>query len=145
MRVEDLLKAKGRDVETIRPDATVVSALHRLTSQGIGALVVSTDGTRVEGMITERDVVHAANRHGSRMFEMVVAEVMTRGGPSCAPGDGIRHVMAVMTRSRCRHIPVVMSGGELCGLVSIGDVVKHRLEELELETTVLRDRYLVSR
>ena len=145
MRVEDLLKAKGHDVETIRPDATVVSALNRLTMLGIGALIVSTDGTRVEGMITERDVVHAANRHGSQMFEMRVADVMTRGGPNCAPGDGIRHVMAVMTRSRCRHIPVVMSGGELCGLVSIGDVVKHRLEELELETTVLRDRYLASR
>jgi CBS domain-containing protein len=145
MRVEDLLKAKSHDVETIRPDATVVSALNRLTTMGIGALVVSTDGARVEGMITERDVVRAATKHGSRMFEMQVSDVMTRGGPSCAPGDGIRHVMAVMTRSRCRHIPVVLSGGQLCGLVSIGDVVKHRLEELELETTVLRDRYLVGR
>ena len=90
-------------------------------------------------------MAHAASRHGPRMLEMRVGDVMTRGGPSCAPGDGIRHVMSVMTRSRCRHIPVVLSDGKLAGLVSIGDVVKHRLEELELETTVLRDRYLAGR
>jgi len=145
MRVEDLLNAKGREVETIKPDASVVSALNRLTTLGIGALVVSSDGEHVEGMFSERDVVQAANRHGGRMLELRIADVMTRGCPSCAPGDGIRHVMSVMTRSRCRHIPVVLSDGKLCGLVSIGDVVKHRLEELELETTVLRDRYIASR
>lgn len=145
MLVQDLLNAKGSDVETIPPDANVVSALNRLTTHGIGALVVSRDGERVEGMITERDVVHAATRHGAQVFDMRVADVMTRGAPKCAARDGIRHVMAVMTRSRCRHIPVVDADGRLCGLVSIGDVVKHRLEELELETTVLRDRYLASR
>jgi CBS domain-containing protein len=145
MLVEDLLRAKGREVETIRADATVVSALNRLTSLGIGALVVSADGKHVEGLLAERDVVRGAARYGERFFEMTVSDVMTRGAPRCAPGDGIRHVMAVMTRSRCRHIPVVMSDGQLCGLISIGDVVKHRLEELELETTVLRDRDLARR
>jgi CBS domain-containing protein len=145
MLVEDLLKAKGHEVETISPDATAVSALSRLTAKGIGALVVSADGETVQGMVSERDLVRAATRYGARLFEMNVSDVMSRGTPRCAAGDGVRHVMAVMTRSRCRHIPVVDAGGRLAGLVSIGDVVKQRLEELELETVVLRDRYLASR
>jgi CBS domain-containing protein len=144
MKVEGILKAKGREVETIPPDATVPLVLHKLSTLGIGALVVSADGREVLGTVSERDIVRGLNRHGERVLEKRVADVMSRGGPVCTPEDSLEHLMAEMTRSRHRHVPVV-DGGVLCGLVSIGDVVKHRLEEMELEVNVLRDRYIASR
>lgn len=141
MRVEDLLQSKGRVVETIRPDAKVLMAVHRLRMQNIGALVVSLDGERVEGVLSERDVVRGLTRHGTDLLDMEVVAVMSRGVPVCAPGDSLTSVMSQMTRTRNRHLPVV-EDGRLCGVVSVGDVVKHRLEEMELETNVLRDAYL---
>ena len=141
MRVTEILQAKGRHVETIRPDAKVIMAVHRLRMQNVGALVVSRDGERVEGVLSERDVVRGLARHGADLLDMSVVAVMTRGVPICAPGDLLPTVMAQMTRTRNRHVPVV-EDGRLCGIVSIGDVVKHRLEEMELETNVLRDAYL---
>ncbi len=144
MKVEGILKVKGRGVETVPPHATVPVALHKLSTLGIGALVVSGDGQEVLGTVSERDIVRALNRHGDRVLELQVADVMSRGGPVCTPGQSLHDLMADMTRSRHRHVPVV-DGGRLCGLVSIGDVVKHRLEEMELEVNVLRDRYIASR
>lgn len=143
MNVESILKIKGREVETVRPDTSVVVALHKLTTGGIGALVVSRDGQRIEGMVSERDVVRGLNRHGARLMDMTVGDVMSRQGPVCAPEDSLQSVMAEMTRSRNRHLPVI-SGGRLAGIVSIGDVVKHRLADMELETNVLRDSYRAS-
>ncbi len=143
MKVEGILKAKGTEVETISPDATVPLALHKLSTMGIGALVVSTDGREVLGTVSERDIVRALNRHGERILELKVADVMSRGGPVCTPDESLHDLMADMTRSRHRHIPVV-EGGQLCGVVSIGDVVKHRLEEMELEVNVLRDHYIAT-
>jgi CBS domain-containing protein len=142
MKVEGILKAKGRAVETTGPQTPVGIAIRRLTTMGIGALVVSADGKRVDGVISERDIVRALNKHGAQLLEMEVGEVMSRRVPSCSPDDSIHRVMAEMTRTRNRHLPVV-SDGKLCGLVSIGDVVKYRLDEMELETNVLRDLYLV--
>ena len=144
MKVEGILKAKGREAETIPPDATVPLVLHKLSTLGIGALVVSGDGREVLGTVSERDIVRALNRHGERILEQRVADVMSRGGPTCTPDESLHDLMAAMTRSRHRHVPVV-EDGRLCGLVSIGDVVKHRLEEMELEVNVLRDRYIASR
>ena len=143
MKVEGILKAKGRSVETARPETPMIVVVHKLTSMGIGALVVSADGARVEGVVSERDVVTGLNRHGAALLEMRAGDVMSRGVPVCSPDDSIKHVMAEMTRTRHRHVPVV-DNGRLCGLVSIGDVVKNRLEELELETNVLRDAYRAS-
>lgn len=141
MRVEGILHNKGRDVETIRPDAKVLMAVHRLRMQNVGALVVSRDGIRVEGVLSERDVVRGLTRHGVDLLDMSVVAVMSRGVPTCSPDDSITSVMADMTRTRNRHVPVV-DDGRLCGIVSVGDLVKYRLEEMELETSVLRDAYL---
>lgn len=141
MRIESILSAKGRSVETIAPGESTLTATLRLTTRGIGALVVTSDGERLEGIISERDIVRGLARHGTRVLELKVSEVMSRHVPVCAPDDPVKHVMEEMTRTRHRHLPVVQDG-KLCGLVSIGDVVKHRLDEIALETGVLRDAYI---
>lgn len=143
MKVERILEAKGRSVETIRPEAPVDIAVHRLNDRHIGALVVSPDGTRLDGMFSERDLVRALARHGSRLLEMPVSRVMSPA-VTCAPDTTIRDAMATMTRTRHRHLPVVADGA-VVGMISIGDVVKHRLEEMELEASVLRDAYIAAR
>ncbi len=141
MKVRDMLRAKGDHVETILPDATVTMAVHKLVANNIGALVVSVDGAEVLGVFSERDVVRALARQGAQLLELRVRDVMSRGTPWCAPDDPLSRVMAEMTRSRNRHLPVV-DDGRLQGLVSIGDVVKHRMEEIELQSNVLRDAYI---
>lgn len=143
MKVESILDAKGHSVETIRPDAPVALAVHRLTDKRIGALVVSADGRRLDGVISERDVVRGLARHGPRLLEMTVSKVMSPA-VMCRPETTIRDAMATMTRTRHRHV-VVMADGAAVGVVSIGDVVKHRLEEMELEASVLRDAYIAAR
>ncbi len=142
MEVASVLKAKGRHVETIGPDTDVRLVLHKLATLGIGSVVVSGDGRRVDGLISERDVVCGLNRHGQRFLELRASEVMSRNRPTCSPSDTLQQVMAVMTRTRSRHLPVIDAQGQLCGIVSIGDVVKQRLGEIELERDVLRDAYL---
>jgi CBS domain-containing protein len=141
MKVEQILRAKGTGVETIPPDASVADAAQRLRTKGIGSLVVSRGDDRVDGLISERDIVLGLARQGGRVLELRVADVMARSVPACTPDDTVKHVMAQMTLHRNRHLPVI-ENGRLCGLISIGDVVKNRLEELELETTVMRDAYL---
>lgn len=145
MKVDSILKAKGHRVETVQPDAPTVTAIHKLASLGVGALVVSPDGERVEGILGEREVVRALARHGVRLLDVPVSEVMSRGVPVCSPSDPITAVMAVMTRTRNRHVPVVTPEGKLCGLVSLGDVVKHRLDDMELEASILREAYIAGR
>jgi CBS domain-containing protein len=137
MNVETILKAKGRQVVTIAPDAAVAEAVQLLRRMGIGALVVSADAKRADGILSERDIVHVLADRGTQVLELRVSDLMTRRVVTCAPGDTIAELMAEMTRSRIRHLPVV-EHGRLVGLVSIGDVVKNRLEEMEFETTSLR-------
>lgn len=145
MNVAGILKAKGLPAQTIDRGATVADAVRRMAGPPrIGALVVCDPDGPVQGLITERDVTRAVGTHGSRLLEVLVTDVMSRNVPVCAPEDGMAQLMAVMTRSRYRHLPVV-AAGRLVGLVSIGDVVKHRLEEIEMQTGVLRDLYIVSR
>jgi CBS domain-containing protein len=144
MSVRDIIKAKGDGVETVRGDTTLSMALHKLTTMGIGALVVSDDGQHVEGLLSERDVVRGLARHGARLLEMRVADVMAKGTPTCSPDDSITRVMAEMTRTRNRHLPV-LEGGRLVAIVSLGDVVKKRLDDLELEAAVLRDSWIARR
>ena len=143
MKVETMLAAKGNKVVTARPDATVATIIRMLKLEGIGALVVSADGEKILGIISERDVVRALVDHGGDVLKMRVDELMTRVVKTCTPEARIKDVMAEMTRSRIRHLPVI-EGGKLCGIISIGDVVKNRLDELETETNVLRD-YIVGR
>jgi CBS domain-containing protein len=137
MNVESILKAKGRQVVTIAPEATVADAAQSLRRMSIGALVVSTDGKRLDGIVSERDIVHALADGGAAALALHVADVMTRRVVTCAPGDTIAELMAEMTRARIRHLPVVEQM-RLVGLVSIGDVVKNRLEEMEYEAMSMR-------
>jgi CBS domain-containing protein len=141
MDVDGILRAKGATVVTIRPDATIRELVQDLRDQRIGAIVVSEDGRAVHGIISERDVVRGLAELGPRVLDAPVAELMTREVVSCSLRDTVKHLMTEMTRRRIRHLPVV-ADGVLCGIVSIGDVVKNRLEELETETNVLREVYL---
>jgi len=143
MKVRDMLGQKGDKVATVQPDATIDTALHKLKLEGVGALVVSKDDQTVAGIISERDIVRGLPDHGAALLTMKVSELMTQSVKTCTPDDKIQDIMSEMTRSRVRHLPVV-SDGKMCGIVSIGDVVKNRLEELETETHVLRD-YIVGR
>ena len=144
MSVGDILKAKGSDVLTIDGDATVADAVARLRDAEIGALVVSPDGQRVDGMLSERDVVAGLADHGAEILDRKVADIMTSRVATCSPEDGVEKVMLEMTQMRARHFPVVEEG-RLVGVVSIGDVVKNRLDEVQLEKNVLRDSYIAGR
>ncbi len=145
MQVRDILAAKDRRVITIRPDATIATAVHRLALEQVGALVVSEDDATIAGILSERDVVRALAEEGPDVMATGrrVAQLMTRNVSTCTPDDKVKAVMAEMTRRRFRHVPV-LEEGRLAGLVSIGDVVKSRLEEMELETGVLRDAYFAA-
>jgi CBS domain-containing protein len=143
MTVAAILKSKGTHVETVRPDTTLRVAAWGLTLKGIGALVVSRDDERVLGIVSERDIVRALTDHGPDVVRLSVSEVMTTAVKTCSPNDSITAVMARMTRDRIRHLPVV-DGGRLGGIISIGDVVKYRLDELELEANILRDTLIAS-
>ena len=145
MKVRTILDTKGRHVVTIRPDASVSTAVHRLVLERIGALVVSEDGHKVAGIISERDIIQSLAKSGPDLLTggRRVAELMEHNVITCTPDDTVQQVMAEMTRRRVRHLPVIEGGG-LVGIISIGDVVKSRLEEVELEANVLREAYLVS-
>jgi CBS domain-containing protein len=143
MTIEAILRRKGTDVTTIAPEATVKRAADWLRAKNIGALVV-TSGNAILGLISEREIVHAFSRHGEAAGSMLVKEVMQYGLTSVSPDESVNHVMKLMTNHRVRHMPVLRDG-TLVGIVSIGDVVKYRLEDLELETNVLRDVYNATR
>jgi len=143
MTIESILRRKGTDVATIAPEASIKRAADWLRAKNIGALVVTSEDA-VLGLISEREIVHAFSRHGETAASMLVKEVMQSGVTSVSPDESVNRVMNLMTRHRVRHMPV-LRGGKLVGIVSIGDVVKHRLEDLELETNVLRDVYNAAR
>jgi CBS domain-containing protein len=142
MKVASILKAKGTHVETIPPATTVYTAVWNLKLHGIGALVVSEDGVTVQGVISERDIVTGLTEHGHQLLGLPVSRVMT-APVTCAAHDSVTAAMALMTRRRVRHL-LVIEDGRLGGIVSIGDVVKHRLDELELEANVLREALMAS-
>ena len=143
MSVETILRSKGTDVATIRPDATVGKAVERLRAENIGALVVSEGAQDIKGIISERDVVLNLATRGAGLLECPVSEVMTSPVRTCRPEDEIGELMAIMTHFRIRHLPVEVEG-KLAGIVSIGDVVKKRLEEVEFERDVMRDWYMAT-
>jgi CBS domain-containing protein len=138
MIVKSILSAKGRDVATIAPTATVAEATKMLAERKIGALVVTGAGGRIVGIISERDIVRALARVGAESLALPLTDVMTRKVVTCAPGDSVAVLMERMTAGKFRHLPV-MDEGELVGIISIGDVVKYRLTELQFEQDAMRD------
>ena len=143
MSIEIILKRKGSDVATIGPEKSVEYAAQWLRAKNIGALVV-TSGDAVLGLISEREIVHALSRYGETTGSMLVKEIMQHGAITVSPDESVNRVMNLMTHHRVRHM-LVIRGGKLAGIVSIGDIVKHRLEDLELEANVLRDVYNAAR
>ena len=139
MNVEHILASKGREVKTIRPNVSVAEALRRLRAEGIGSLVVSEDGTNLAGILSDRDILNAIADHGIDVLGESVRSVMTEKVFTCSREDRVSALMALMTNRRIRHIPVVEKDGRLCGMVSIGDVVKQRLDDIQGEADALRE------
>ncbi|HLF58064.1 MAG TPA: CBS domain-containing protein [Alphaproteobacteria bacterium] len=137
MQVSQILDSKGHQVITIKPQATVAEALRVLWLEGIGALVVTDDSGKVAGMISERDVIRGLAAQGTELLEQTVEERMETSVITCTPETWVEELMNEMTERRVRHLPVV-DGGKLVGIVSIGDILKNRLQELENETCTLR-------
>lgn len=138
MLVASILQNKGSDVHTIAPDATVANAVSMLKEHGIGSLVVSSTGRDVAGILSERDIVEALDDEGEGLLAQPVSDLMSRDVTTCGMADTSRGVLEVMTDRRIRHMPVV-DNGELCGMVSIGDAVKARLDEVTHEADALRE------
>ncbi len=138
MRIADILAAKGHTVHTVLPWLTVAEVVERMGSDGVGALVVCNEKHAIRGIVSERDIVLGLGRHGANVLTMTAADVMTHQIRTCGPDETVAYAMAQMTVGRYRHLPVV-DRGDLVGIVSIGDLVKNRVREMELETGVLRD------
>ncbi len=132
MQISQLLRHKGREIATIDGAESVRTALALLAEKGIGALVVSSDGRRIDGIVSERDIVRGLHERGAALLADPVSSVMTAEVVTCGPGAGVEELARTMTDHRVRHVPVV-DGEVLVGIVSIGDVVKARLDELEAE------------
>ena len=142
MRIHDVIKGKpSQDVVTITPDSTVRELLALLAQHNIGALIVSADGGTVDGIVSERDVVRRLHSD-AEVLDSPVSAIMTADVYTCEPDSSLDDVRALMTERRFRHVPVVQDG-RLAGIISIGDVVKHRMAELEFERDQL-DSYIQS-
>ena len=138
MRIAEVLSSKGDSVVSVPPDCDVAGLLTVLAEHGIGAVVVSSDGKAVEGIVSERDVVRALGQRGASVLQEPVRQICTVEVHTVGPDGKLDDLMQVMTERRVRHVPVVVDG-ELRGIVSIGDVVKRRMDELEQERSALSD------
>lgn len=138
MNIDTILHDKGNAVATATPETKILSISHRLRMEKIGAIVISHDKRHIDGILSERDIVQGISEHGSNVLDMTASELMSHNVITCGPQASVRDVMRTMTQHRIRHMPVV-EHGVLIGIVSIGDVVKNRLHDMELETSVLRD------
>lgn len=138
MHVAEILREKGRAVETAKGTTTLADIVRRLAERRIGAVVILDRGNAVAGIVSERDIVRAMAHHGGDALKLPAAKVMTTDVVSCGEADTTDELMAIMTNRRIRHLPVI-EDGELVGIVSIGDVVKHRVAEVELEASAMRD------
>ena len=145
MRISDVLRAKGTEVVTVTPDTRVRRLLAVLAEHRIGAVVVSHDGAAVDGIASERDIVRALARRGAAVMSEPVTAIYTAEVHTVTPQTPIEDVMRMMTERRVRHAPVVGGDGGLQGIVSIGDVVKIRIGELETERTALTNYITGSR
>jgi CBS domain-containing protein len=138
MDVEQILRIKGRTVVSIGPQSTLGEAARLLSERKIGAVLVGDQFRSVLGILSERDIVRAVARRGAAALDEPVSGAMTEKVVTCTGASAINEVMEIMTDGKFRHLPVV-EGGELVGIVSIGDVVKHRLAEVEAESRAMRD------
>ena len=138
MLVSQIIKHKGSDVFTVAPDATLADAARELHERRVGALVVK-DGGSVVGIVSERDIVRELVTGGPSALQEPVGEHMSRGVIFAAPHETVDALLGRMTDRRVRHLPVVTGQGELCGLVSIGDLVKHKISEIEAEAQTLKN------
>jgi CBS domain-containing protein len=141
MRIADVLRSKGTKVETVEPTATVAELIERLSTHNVGALPV-VDAGELIGIVSERDVVRSLHSGGAGLLDARVADIMTAGVTTCAPSDFVPDLARVMTAGRFRHLPVV-EDGKLVGIVSIGDLVKARIDLLESEKEQLQS-YIAS-
>jgi CBS domain-containing protein len=132
MRISDLLRQKGNLVVTVKPEQPVTQLLDLLAEYKVGALVVSSDGVTVAGIVSERDVVRRLQEIGPELLQGPVRDIMTKQVHSCPPDTDLDELMRVMTTGRFRHVPVI-ENDRLVGIISIGDVVKQRMDELQLE------------
>ena len=137
MTVRAILDSKGHHIEGVEPDVTLSAAIKTLTERKIGAVLVMSGG-RIEGILSERDIVRVLGERGARVLDEPVSAVMTRKVVSCRQGDTVGAIMEMMTLGKFRHLPVVEEG-VVVGLISIGDVVKWRVREYEMEQEALRD------
>lgn len=138
MTVKAILSSKGNSVVTIAPAATLTDAVKLLGEHRIGAVIVSSGDARVTGMLSERDIMRTLAERGAAALELTVEQVMTRRVVTCSEADTVSAIMERMTRGKFRHVPVV-ENERLIGIISIGDVVKYRLGEVEAETTAMRN------
>lgn len=136
--VASVLSIKGRSVITVAPQRSLREAVELLSARGIGAVVVTGSDGAVLGILSERDIVRVLAAEGPRALDNTVARIMTTRVKTCVPDDTVDDVMDMMTMGRFRHVPVI-EGSELVGIVSIGDVVKHRLAQIENEHRELRE------
>ena len=138
MNVATILKQKGRAVTTASPGTTLRDVAHKLAAKRIGAIVIVGPGGKVAGIVSERDIIRALATSGAACLTQPVDETMTKQVVTCQETDTLDELMAMMTARRFRHLPVVTDGA-LVGIVSIGDVVKHHVAEVEMEATAMRD------
>ncbi len=138
MNVKAILAAKGGEIVCIEPTADLAAASQLLSANRIGAVLIRGAGGHIAGILSERDIVRALSEHGAAALSLPVGQVMTREVATCAEDETIASIMERMTAGKFRHMPVVTKG-KLIGLVSIGDVVKQRVEEIERESDALRD------
>jgi CBS domain-containing protein len=138
VQISQVLRHKGHDVATVEAGESVRTALALLAEHRIGALVVSADGERIDGILSERDIARGLHEHGADVLAQTVSSVMTAEVHTCTPASSVHELAQTMTDRRVRHVPVV-ENGRLIGIVSIGDVVKARLDELEAERASLVD------
>jgi CBS domain-containing protein len=140
VRIRSILNRKGTFVASVHTGANLLEASRLLREHGVGALVVSDDGSRLDGILSERDVARALADHGEGAGAVLVREVMTAEVRTCSPHASVDELMVVMTDHRIRHLPVIDDDtGALVGIISIGDVVKHRVQELEQEAQTLHE------
>ncbi len=144
MKVEDIIKVKGDAVFTLPAEEIVATAAKRMMERGIGAVVVCDAEGRPRGVLSERDIVHGLARSGREVLGMSIGMLIQSQVTTCNPSDSLLKLMALMTDRRTRHVPVTGSEGRLCGIVSIGDAVKARMEEIEAEARALRDYIAMS-
>lgn len=142
MAVSHILGVKGRAVITAGPKETIENTTHKLSEHRIGAVVVVDEKGSIAGIVSERDIVRAVSKHGAAAMAMPVSSVMSKIVKTCKVGDSERELMTLMTENRIRHLPVV-DGGKLVGMISIGDVVKFRIEAIEREAEEMKS-YIAS-